>query len=301
VGDLSERLDTTTPADELSRRAAELAALEAVAQSWEESPQRVLHALKTGIEALNAEAFRRLIRALRDDEAAAAALRRAVRDDALLYGVLHYHGLVKAPVEHRVALALDEVRPMLAGHGGDVELVAVKLPDTVELRMTGSCQSCPASHETLTEGIEAAIRRHAPEIVHVVRVSRGAAADPARTDGAQVLHFVSPFARGRDAGWTDLCALDELPDGDIAVRQLGGRDLLLYRRGDAVAAYDNACAHMGMPLDGGELDRAAGTLRCPYHGFTYQLDSGECLTVREVQLATHAVQVRGDRVALRLA
>jgi nitrite reductase/ring-hydroxylating ferredoxin subunit len=62
---------------------------------------------------------------------------------------------------------------------------------------------------------------------------------------------------------------------------------------------DNACAHMGMPLDGGEL--IEGTLRCPYHGFTYLLETGECLTVPEVQLNMHAVKVSNDVVAVRLA
>ena len=56
--------------------------------------------------------------------------------------------------------------------------------------------------------------------------------------------------------------------------------------------------HMGMPLDGGQVE--GGTLRCPYHGFVYRLETGECLTVPEVQLAMHAVKVAGERVAVRL-
>ncbi len=282
-------------AAELSRRAGELARLEALAQGWDLSQLGVLTALKTGIEELNAEAFRRLIRALRGQPAAAAALRDAVRDP-LVYHVLRFHGLVREPLEHRVARALDEVRPSLKQHGGDVELVAVRLPDTVEVRLVGSCQSCPSSGETLSEGVERAIKALCPEVVNVVRVSRGA---DALGDGAtQVVRFISPFARSQDAGWTPVCALHELPDGGVVSRSVDGRDVLLYRDGDTVSCLDNACAHMGMPLDGGQLD--AGTLRCPYHGFTYRLDTGECLTVPEVQLAVHAVRVVADRVSVRL-
>ena len=138
-------------AAELARRADELARLEALTQGWEPAQQAVLQALKTGIEELNAEAFKRLIRALRNDEAAGAALRSAVRDP-LVYQVLRFHGLVKEPLEHRVAQALDAVRPSLKQHGGDVELVAIQFPDTVEVRLIGSCQSCPSSNETLSEG-----------------------------------------------------------------------------------------------------------------------------------------------------
>ena len=280
---------------ELARRADELARLEALAQGWEPAQQSVLGALKTGIEELNAEAFKRLIRTLKGDTAAAAALRKAVRDP-LVYQVLLFHGLVKEPLEHRVARALDEVRPMLKTHGGDVELVAVKFPDTVEVRLVGSCQSCPSSGETLSEGVEKAIKALCPEITTVTRVSRGA--PEASIDGAQVVHFVSPFARQQDAGWVDVCGLAELLDEAMVSRTVEGRDVLLYRHGDSVSCLDNACAHMGMPLDGGQLEGA--TLRCPYHGFVYRLDTGECLTVPEVQLAVHAVKVVGARVAVRL-
>jgi nitrite reductase/ring-hydroxylating ferredoxin subunit/Fe-S cluster biogenesis protein NfuA len=282
-------------AGELARRADELARLESLTTRWEPAQQAVLSALKTGIEELNAEALRRLIRALKTDPAAAAALRQAVRDP-LVYQVLLFHGLVKEPLEHRVARALEEVRPSLKTHGGDVELVAVKFPDTVEVRLIGSCQSCPSSGETLSEGVEKAIKALCPEITTVTRVSRGASEISA--DGTQVVHFVSPFARQQDAGWSDVCALEELRDDAIVSRAVEGRDVLLYRHGDKVACLDNACAHMGMPLDGGHLE--GGTLRCPYHGFVYLLETGECLTVPEVQLAVHAVKIVGERVAVRL-
>ena len=280
---------------ELERRVNELARLEVLAQGWEPAQQGVLSAIKTGIEELNAEAFKRLIRALKGDAAAALALRSAVRDP-LVYQVLLYHGVVKEPLEHRVARALDEVRPSLKQHGGDVELVAIKFPDTVEVRLVGSCQSCPSSGETLSEGVEKAIKALCPEVTTVSRVSRGA---PQAAPGeAQVMRFVSPFARGDDVGWAVACSIDELHDGAVTSRLVEGRNVLLYRSGDVVSCLDNACAHMGMPLDGGLVD--GGTLRCPHHGFVYLLETGECLTVPEVQLAVHAVKVVGSQVSVRL-
>lgn len=286
-------------AAELLRRADELVRLELLTQGWEPAQQAVLSAIKTGIEELNAEAFKRLIRALKGDAAAGAALRQAVRDP-LVYQVLLFHGLVKEPLEHRVARALDEVRPSLKQHGGDVELVAVKFPDTVEVRLIGSCQSCPSSGETLSEGVEKSIKALCPEVLHVHRVSRGApeASVNPGVGGAQVVHFVSPFARQQDVGWVDACTLADLSEGVVARRTVDGRDVLLYRHGDGVSCLDNACAHMGMPLAHGLVDD--GTLRCPHHGFVYRLDTGECLTVPEVQLAVHAVKVVGERVSVRL-
>jgi nitrite reductase/ring-hydroxylating ferredoxin subunit/Fe-S cluster biogenesis protein NfuA len=282
-------------AAEFDRRVQELARLEILAQSWEPQQQGVLSAIKTGIEQLNAEAFKRLILALKGDSAASACLRSAIQDP-FVYQLLLFHSLVKEPLEVRVRRALDDVRPSLKEHGGDVELVAVKLPDTVEVRLVGSCQSCPSSGETLSEGVEKSIKALCPEITTVNRVSRGA--PEVTADGAQVVRFVSPFARQQDAGWADVCALADLEEGGIATRIVDGREVLLYRHGDSVSCLDNACAHMGMPLEGGQVD--GGTLRCPHHGFVYLLETGECLTVPEVQLAVHAVKVVGQRVSVRL-
>ncbi len=56
---------------------------------------------------------------------------------------------------------------------------------------------------------------------------------------------------------------------------------------------------MGLALDGGEIED--GIITCPFHGFKYALESGECLTAPEVQLRPHGVKVVGDRVEVQLA
>ena len=73
---------------------------------------------------------------------------------------------------------------------------------------------------------------------------------------------------------------------------------MLYRKGEIVACIDNVCAHLGMPLEMGEISN--GVITCPYHGFQYLLETGECLTVPEVQLKVHAVRVVGEKVEVRL-
>jgi Fe-S cluster biogenesis protein NfuA/nitrite reductase/ring-hydroxylating ferredoxin subunit len=283
------------PEDELARRAGQIARLEQIASHWDTHHAETLAALKTAIEELNCEAFRRLIRMLREDPACAARLNAVVRDP-YVFGVLRFHGLVKEPLEHRVERALDEVRPYLREHGGDVELVAVIPPDTVDVRLVGSCHGCPASSQTLSEGVERAIRSHCPEIRQIRQVSQ----PPRRAadDGTHVVHFISPFAKAQDAGWTEVCGLHELPDGEIVTREVGGHSLLLYRKGPKVSCVENACAHMGMPLDGGELHQ--GTLRCPHHGFAYRLETGECLTVPEVRLLVYEVKVTNASVGVRV-
>lgn len=57
--------------------------------------------------------------------------------------------------------ALDEIRPYVHSHGGEMELVAVS-NGVVTLRLMGSCHGCPSSEVTLTQGIEQALRERWP-------------------------------------------------------------------------------------------------------------------------------------------
>ena len=116
--------------------------------------------------------------------------------------------------------------------------------------------------------------------------------------GGDTVHFTSPFAAHEHEGWLHALQLTELPDGTTSVLELEGRSLLLSRFGDKVTCFENACAHLGMPMDQAEI--ADGFITCPHHGFRYALESGECLTAPEVQLQPHAVRVRGDAIELRL-
>jgi len=281
--------------DELDALVQAITSLESIIAGWDEAHSLTVQALKSAIEDLHKEALKRLIRALKDDPVAGARLREAL-GDPVIHGVLRFHGLIKAPLAERLQQALDEVRPALAGHGGGVELVAIKPPDTVELRLVGSCHGCPASGQTLSEGVKKAIRAHCPEIVHIVQVSRGA--PETRADGSSTIHFISPFALHAKSGWLDAGSLEELPEGGVSERKIKGRSVLLSRRGDKVSCFDNSCAHLGMPLEMGEV--RDGVITCSYHGFQYLLETGECLTAPEVQLKVHAVRVDGSRVQVRL-
>ena len=147
-------------AAELDRLVHAIARQEAIVDRLGRCTGATVQALKSAIEALHKEALRRLIRSLKDDPAALPRLREAVADP-IVQGVLQFHGLLRERMETRLERALDDVRPSMRLHGGDVELVRVVPPDAVEIRLTGACHGCPASSETLREGVERAIRVHA--------------------------------------------------------------------------------------------------------------------------------------------
>jgi Fe-S cluster biogenesis protein NfuA len=66
--------------------------------------------------------------------------------------------------------SLTKIRPYLLEDGGDVELVRVTGDGIVEVRLTGSCQSCPMSIMTLRAGIERALMLAHHEVKRVEQV-----------------------------------------------------------------------------------------------------------------------------------
>lgn len=72
------------------------------------------------------------------------------------------------PVARRVQEVIDhQVLPAVAQHGGWLELRRVE-GDTAYVVLGGGCQGCAGAQETLKQGVEMAITREVPEILHVV-------------------------------------------------------------------------------------------------------------------------------------
>jgi Fe-S cluster biogenesis protein NfuA len=87
-------------------------------------------------------------------------------EDDLIASLLLVHGLHPDSLESRVDKALARVRPFLATHDGDVELLDIDAEaGAVRLRLLGSCDGCPSSAITLQGAVESAIIEAAPEIV----------------------------------------------------------------------------------------------------------------------------------------
>ena len=89
-------------------------------------------------------------------------------DDELVGSLLLVHELHPRDLAARVEGALAEVRPLLARHAGDVELVDIDPgAAAVRIRLLGSCDGCPSSAVTLQSAVERAILEAAPEIVTI--------------------------------------------------------------------------------------------------------------------------------------
>lgn len=70
----------------------------------------------------------------------------------------------------KVEKALEEIRPYLKSDGGDISLVEVTEDYVVKVMLHGSCVGCSVNQMTLKVGVEATIKRIAPEVIRVEKV-----------------------------------------------------------------------------------------------------------------------------------
>ena len=129
----------------------------------QEARDKAMEAVRALLD-LYGEGLDRIVTLVGDrDEGELAA---AFAHDELVSHLLMLHGLHPVPLETRVRAALDDVRPYLESHGGDVELVSLE-GGVARLRLEGSCNGCPSSTVTLKLAIEEAIYKAAPDIAGV--------------------------------------------------------------------------------------------------------------------------------------
>lgn len=71
----------------------------------------------------------------------------------------------------RIEQTLDTLRPYIASHRGQVEVVDFDEGEGLLLvRLGGACHGCAASTLTLKQGIEHRLREMVPEVKHVEAV-----------------------------------------------------------------------------------------------------------------------------------
>lgn len=246
--------------------------------------------LKKALESFHAFALRRLVRRLRENEAGKALLYEAIEDPAI-YALFLMHGIIKPDLATRVAVVLEEVRPYLRSHGGDVELVKIE-GEIAYVRLHGACSGCSLSALTLKNAVEEAIRARVPEIAQVLMAKEDIGS------GYLPLNVINERPDLATSGWIEGPDVGALEEGKPTAVSPSDTSILLVRLEGKVMAYRNECPHMGMPLDTGMVD--GGVITCPWHGFRFDLSSGECLTAPHVQLEPFPVRVEGRRVWIRV-
>jgi nitrite reductase/ring-hydroxylating ferredoxin subunit len=81
-----------------------------------------------------------------------------------------------------------------------------------------------------------------------------------------------------------LCRVDEIPDGAARGFSFGSgidrAEIFVYRNGEMILGYDNACPHQGTPLNflpDRFLAEEGDVFLCTTHGAQFRIENGFCL------------------------
>ena len=206
-------------------------------------------------------------------------------EDELISHLLLLHGLHPLDVETRVVQALEEVRPYLQSHGGNVELLGIE-GGVARVRLQGSCDGCPSSTVTLKLAIEEAVLKAAPDLEGIE--AEGVTEPPPKPATTFV---AGPTLRRKEkkqseedgASWTVVGGLPQLSGGGMLLQEVSGETVLFVKLEDDFYAYRHLCPGCGESLQGGSLKEAE--LSCP--GCERRYDArraGRCLDDPQLHL-----------------
>jgi nitrite reductase (NADH) small subunit len=114
-----------------------------------------------------------------------------------------------------------------------------------------------------------------------------------------------------------VCREDEIPERGGVLVELAGREIGIFKLDGRILAYENRCVHQGGPVctgrvvgryeevidEGGysrgeRLSERDVRLVCPWHGWEFDLATGQCMVDRRRWLRRCGVEVRGGDVHL---
>ena len=106
----------------------------------------------------------------------------------------------------------------------------------------------------------------------------------------------------------------DLKDGDRRIVVAGQQEIGVFYKGGAYYAYSNYCAHSGGPAcEGLMINKVIDVIGpdrtyqgqvfgdevhfvCPWHGYEYELKTGECVGDRRLRLKKYDVVERGGDI-----
>lgn len=111
---------------------------------------------------------------------------------------------------------------------------------------------------------------------------------------------------------------EEVKEGERIVAQIEGREIGVFNIDGEFVAYANWCPHQGGPCAEGNITGTVeatfdrddlevsmewtdeDVLNCPWHGWEYNIKTGECLSRNKVRLPSYNVKVEEGNIVLDL-
>lgn len=112
-----------------------------------------------------------------------------------------------------------------------------------------------------------------------------------------------------------VCRTSDFQDGERQILRVGRDEIGIFRHEGAYYAYSNYCLHQGGPAcEGLTIARVVETLRpdqtsmglhfhetdmhfaCPWHGYEYDMRTGENVADRRLKLRKYKVLEKGEEI-----
>lgn len=112
---------------------------------------------------------------------------------------------------------------------------------------------------------------------------------------------------------------DEISNGEHIVAQVQGREIGVFQIDDKLYAFTNWCAHQSGPICEGYLGgtteatfdletletttewiKEGEILTCPWHGWEYDIITGDCLSKNGIKLPKHDVRIEDGEIIVSL-
>jgi len=109
-----------------------------------------------------------------------------------------------------------------------------------------------------------------------------------------------------------ICIVDEIPPGDHKIVSVNGREIGIFNVKGSYYALRNICPHRGAKLCTGTLDgttlpskpgvyswgKEGEILRCPWHGWEFDVCTGVSLFDPKIRVKTYRVEVQEEQLVL---
>lgn len=98
-----------------------------------------------------------------------------------------------------------------------------------------------------------------------------------------------------------LAHADQLVDGYRKTFNIQGQSLLLFQHQGEIHLFENICPHAAYPMTDAKI--IGSDLRCPMHGYLFDLNSGECTYYTEGPcraLRRFSLVEEGDKIGVML-
>lgn len=86
----------------------------------------------------------------------------------------------------------------------------------------------------------------------------------------------------------------EVGPGSSKKVEANGKDIALFNINGSFFAIDDTCPHRGGPLSEGFLEDKV--VNCPWHGWQFDVTTGQCLSTPDASQGKYEVKVEGNDI-----